>query len=254
VGAETGAVAVLRQALLQAGALPSRYAWRNPFKIIEYEALVGKVDLRPTDVLLDLGCGSGPQDLLLARRAAHVIGIDVSASEIERAEARAAVYGRGCRVEFRCTPIERAGFATHQFDKVFSFCVLEHIANREEVFATIARVLKPGGVLAISVDSLAGISDPRLIAKHRSDHRVITYFTPPDLDALLARHGFQQIRIWPIFRGPYARRLFEAGIEREFVFDPIRKFGSLARLKVEEVMHAQASRGMFLCAIAARPR
>jgi SAM-dependent methyltransferase len=252
VGAETGAGRVLRQVLLQAGALPSRYAWRNPFKIIEYEALVGQVDVRPTDVVLDLGCGSGPQDLLLARRAARVIGIDVSAREIERAEARAAVYGRGCRVEFRCTPIEHAGFATHQFDKVFSFCVLEHIANREEVFATIARVLKPRGILAISVDSLAGITDPQLIAKHRSDHRVITYFTPPELESLLARHGFAQIRIWPIFRGPYARKLFEAGIEREFVFDPVRKFGSLARLKLEELIHAQAGQGMFLCATAAR--
>jgi SAM-dependent methyltransferase len=244
---------MVRQVLLQAGALPSRYTWRNPFKIIEYEALVGEVDVRPTDVVLDLGCGSGPQDLLLARRAAHVIGIDVSTSEIERAQARAAVYARGRRLEFRCTPIERAGFATHQFDKVFSFCVLEHIPNRDQVFATIARVLKPGGVLAISVDSLAGISDPRLIAKHRADHRVITYFTAPEIEALLARHGFQQIRSWPIFRGPYARKLFEAGIEREFVFDPVRKFGSLAWLKFEEATYARAEPGMFLCAVAARP-
>ena len=90
------------------------------------------MDVRPDDVVLDLGCGSGPQDLLLARRAAHVIGIDVSAPEIERANARAAVYARGFRLEFRCTPIERAGFATHQFDKVFSFCVLEHIPNRDD--------------------------------------------------------------------------------------------------------------------------
>jgi SAM-dependent methyltransferase len=239
--------------LLQAGALPSRYTWRNPFKIIEYQELLRDVDVHPDDVLLDLGCGSGPQDLLLARRAAHVIGIDVSASEIERAKARAAVYARDCRLEFRCTPIEHAGFAAHQFDKVFSFCVLEHIPNREEVFATIARVLKPGGVLAISVDSLAGINDPALIAKHRADHRVITYFTPPELEALLARHGFERIRIWPIFRGPYARKLFEAGIEREFVFDPLRKFGTLARLAFDEATHAQAGQGLFLCATAARP-
>jgi SAM-dependent methyltransferase len=244
---------LLRQVLLQAGALPSRYTWRNPFKIIEYQALIREVDIRPGDVVLDLGCGSGPQDLLLTRRAGHVIGIDVSASEIVRAKSRAAVYARGYRLEFRCTPIEGAGFATHQFDKVFSFCVLEHVANREEVFTTIARVLKPGGVLAISVDSLAGISDPALIAKHRADHRVLTYFTPPELEALLARHGFQQIRIWPIFRGPYARKLFEAGIEREFVFDPVRKFGTLARLTIEEATHARAKQGLFLCATAVRP-
>lgn len=244
---------MLREVLIRAGALPSRYTWRNPFKIIEFEALLAQVDVRPGDVVLDVGCGSGPQDLLLARRAAQVIGIDVSASEIDRARARAAVYGRGRRLDYRCTPLERAGFDTHQFDKVFSFCVLEHIPNRDEVFQTISRVLKSGGVLAISVDSLAGISDARLIAKHREDHRVLTYFTPPQLEALLSRHGLQQIRIWPIFRGPYARRLFEAGIEREFAFDPLGKFGALARLKFEEARHARAEQGMFLCATAVAP-
>jgi SAM-dependent methyltransferase len=244
---------MLRDVLIQAGALPSRYMWRNPFKIIEYEALLETIEIRPTDVVLDVGCGSGPQDLLLARKAAQVIGIDVSPSEIERARSLAAIYAPGRRLEYRCTPLEHAGFERHQFDKVVSFCVLEHIPNRDEVFRTIAQVLKPGGVLAISVDSLAGISDPQLIAKHKADHRVLTYFTPADLESLLVRHGFGAIRIWPIFRGPYARQLFESGIEREFVFHRVTKFGALARLKLEERFHARAEHGMFLCATAVKP-
>jgi SAM-dependent methyltransferase len=245
---------MLRGALINAGALPSRYLWRNPFKILEYEALLSRIAVRPTDVILDVGCGSGPQDLLLAQRAARVIGIDVSPVQIERARSLATFYARGRRLEYHCTPLERAGFSRHQFDTVVSFCVLEHIPNREEVFATIANVLKPGGVLAISVDSLAGITDPQLIAKHRADHAVLTYFTRAELRALLERHGFGDIAVWPIFRGPYARRLFEAGIEREFVFDRVRKFGALTRLKFEEYRHRNAEDGMFLCATAVRNR
>jgi 2-polyprenyl-3-methyl-5-hydroxy-6-metoxy-1,4-benzoquinol methylase len=244
---------MLRRLLITLGLLPSRYLWRNPFKIIEYEELLDGIDIRPTDAILDIGCGSGPQDLLLARKAATVVGIDVSPTEIDRARALAAVYARGLGLEYRCTPLEKAGFARHQFDKVVSFCVLEHIVNREEVLGIIANVLKPGGWLVMSVDSLATITDARLIAKHKADHRVQTYFTPLELRALLEAHGFRDIRIWPIFRSPYARRSFEAGIDREFQYHRYRKFGALARLELDEYRFRHEDRGMFLCATAVKP-
>ena len=76
---------VARGALLATGALPSRYMWRNPFKIMEYGALTSGMNILPTDTILDIGCGSGPQDLLLAQLAGRVVGIDPSAGERDRA-------------------------------------------------------------------------------------------------------------------------------------------------------------------------
>jgi SAM-dependent methyltransferase len=244
---------MLKEILIGLGVLPSRYLWRNPFKIIEYEELLATVTIEPSDIILDIGCGGGPQDLLLARSAARVIGIDVSTSEIARAEGLRAVYAVGRPLEYRCTPLEGAGFAANEFDKVMSFCVLEHIVNRDEVIDIISDVLKPGGQLVISVDSLATIADPRLIAKHRADHAVRTYFTPPGLRTLLECHGFRDVRIWPVFTSPYARRLFEAGIDREFQFHRYRKFWTLARLKLAERWYRGAESGMFLCATAVKP-
>src|ERR1700730_18061158 len=218
---------MLKGVLIGLGVLPSRYLWRNPFKIIEYEELLSTITIEPSDVILDIGCGSGPQDLLLARHAWRVVGIDVSPSEIERAQGLSAIYAAGRPLEYRCTPLETAGFPPGEFDKVLSFCVLEHIVNRDEVTDIISEALKPGGQLVISVDSLATITDPALIAKHRADHAVRTYFSPSALRALLEGHGFRDVRIWPVFRSPYARRLFEAGITREMRFHRYIKFWTL---------------------------
>jgi SAM-dependent methyltransferase len=243
---------VLKKLLVGAGVLPSRFLWLNPFKIVEYEELLRGIDIRPADIILDLGCGGGPQDLLLARKAARVVGIDVAGAEIARARARAATYAPRRNVEFHCTPLEKAGFEPETFDKIVSFCVLEHIVNREEVLRVAARVLKPGGLLLLSVDSLATVTDPDLIAKHRADHAVVTYFTAPQLRAALEAHGFGGVRIWPIFRGPYAKRMFEAGIRREFRYRRYRKFASLVRLWASEFRHRRAEHGMFLCASAVK--
>ena len=243
---------MLKDTLVRLGVLPSRYAWPNPFKIVEYGELLEGIEFRPTDVVLDLGCGSGPQDLLLARQAARVVGVDVSPAQIERARALAATYAAADNIEYLCTPLETAGFERHQFDKIVSFCVLEHIANRDEVLRVVSEVLKPGGLLMISVDSLATISDPALIAKHRMDHAVQTYFTPVGIEALLEEHGFGNIRVWPIFRSPYAKRLFESGIRSGFQYRRYRKFGALARLIVDEWRYRRAGSGMFLCATATR--
>ena len=238
---------VARSALIAGGLLPSRYLWRNPFKIVEYGALTDGLNIRPTDAILDVGCGGGPQDLLLARRAERVVGIDVSASEIARARGLAAVYARGRALQDRCTSIERAGFRSGEFDKVVSFSVFEHIANRDTVLDVIADVLKPGGVLRMSVDSMATLTDPVLIAKHRADASVLTYFTPAEITAMLEQRGFRDIHLWALFRGPYALREFEGAIERGHRFDRYRKFGPLVRLRIEEATVPPGEVGLFLC-------
>ena len=135
---------------------------------------------------------------------------------------------------------------------VISFCVLEHIAKRDEVLGVVSEILKPGRQLLMSVDSLATISDPALIAKHQRDHAVHTYLTPTAIHTLLGDHGFGNIQVWPIFRSPYARRLFEAGIRSGFQYHRYRKFGALARLTVDEWRYRHAGTGMFLCATATR--
>ncbi len=244
--------AALKRALIALGLLPSRYLWRNPFKIIEFEQLLAGFDIAPTDVILDIGCGGGPQDVLLARKAARLIAIDVSPAEIDRAKQYAAAYPSGHAIDYRCTPLEKAGFVRHQFDKIVSFSVIEHIVNREEVLRIVSEVLKPGGLLLFSTDSMATMTDARLIAKHRSDHFVQTYFTAPELHALLESHGFGEIRVRPIFRGGYALRVFEEALDRGLAFGRYSKFWPLLRIRLEELFMSGKDAGLFLCASAVK--
>jgi SAM-dependent methyltransferase len=239
-------VRLVKRALVAAGLLPSRYMWPNPFKIVEYEAMLRGVDLKATDVVLDLGCGSAPQDFLLARRAGRVVGIDPSPAQIARGERLAPTWAPHRNLELRCTTIEGAGFAPGQFDKVFSFSVFEHIANRDEVLDTIARVLKPGGELIMSCDSMATLTDPALRERHRREHAVLTYFTPEEMRALLASRGFGDIRIRALFKSPYAVRTFEAAIARGLAFHRYRKFAALLKLRAAEIRHRRADAGLFL--------
>jgi 2-polyprenyl-3-methyl-5-hydroxy-6-metoxy-1,4-benzoquinol methylase len=241
-----------RRALLATGTLPSRYMWRNPFKIMEFGALTSGMNILPTDTILDIGCGSGPQDLLLARLAGRVVGIDPSESEIARARNLAAVYAAGRGLEYRCTPIEAGGFRDGEFDKVVSFSVFEHIANRDVVLDTVARVLKPGGLLRMSCDSMATLTDPALIAQHRAQGAVLTYFKPAELRAMLEQRGFRDIRLWALFRGDYARREFEDAIRRNHRHDRYGKFWPLVRMTVEESFTPAGDVGLFLCVSAVK--
>jgi ubiquinone/menaquinone biosynthesis C-methylase UbiE len=97
--------------------------------------------------------------------------------------------------------LETLNLPSESFDALFSFCVLEHIDNLGEVLEEARRILRPGGHLHISVDSLATITDATIRAKHQRDHFVVQYFTADTLNAILAAAGFDVNRVYPILTG-----------------------------------------------------
>ena len=238
----------LRNLLIGSGLLPSPYTWPNPFKILEYRELLRGVRFARTDTVLDLGCGAGKPTILIARRVKKAVGIDVDASQIEKAKGLAALYARGADVEFRSVPLEEAGFKDGSFDKIVSFCVLEHIPHYERTLALLADSLKEGGQILLSVDSLATIADSALLEQHSREGHVAHYFTPEEIRALLTDLGFERITVRPIFRSAFAKRLFEKDIREHYVgHDRFGKFFTYARLCASEAMVPNAPKGIFLC-------
>ena len=110
----------------------------------------------------------------------------------------------------------------------------------------IAAILKPGGELIFSCDSMATMTDPSRRARHKLDHSVQTYFTADELRGMLEKRGFGQIRIRPLFKSPYSLIAFEAAVDRSFAFHRYKKFWALARLKIEEWRHRHNAEGLFL--------
>jgi ubiquinone/menaquinone biosynthesis C-methylase UbiE len=109
---------------------------------LEYAyALLG--DIRGRTVL-DFGCGSGENTLLLARRGANVIGIDISRSLIELAERRLQLNGMGGAARFLVGSAHDLPVRTESVDVVFGIAILHHL-DLAATSREIHRVLKREG-------------------------------------------------------------------------------------------------------------
>ncbi|MBN2185379.1 MAG: class I SAM-dependent methyltransferase [Candidatus Krumholzibacteriota bacterium] len=103
------------------------------------------------DVFLDFGCGNGAQTLLFEKDFPIVIGVDIGIGHLRELKKEAAKRGAGEKVLAICYDGGRIPLPDSSVDYSVSFEVLEHVKDEAQALKELARVLKPGGSLAISV-------------------------------------------------------------------------------------------------------
>jgi arsenite methyltransferase len=146
----------LGRALAERLGYPPEVLDRVPDGAIESFAGVGYffdlADLSEGERVIDLGSGSG-MDLFFAAervgRLGSVVGVDFTAEQLEKARRIAEASGYS-QVEFREGRIERLPAEDESFDCVISNGVINLAPEKQAVFAEAARVLRPGGRLAIA--------------------------------------------------------------------------------------------------------
>lgn len=141
---------------------------RIPAAAIESFAGVGDpfqlAEIAPGESVLDLGSGSGMDVFAAAVQVGaggHVVGRDFTDAQLEKAERLRAQFGFD-QVEFSKGPIEDLAFEDGSFDVVISNGVVNLSADKARVFAEAARVLRPGGRLAVA-DIVTGEQLPETV-------------------------------------------------------------------------------------------
>ena len=112
--------------------------------------------LKPGEVVLDLGSGGGFDVFIAGRKlgaTGRAIGVDMTPEMLAKARRNTAAYRRQTgldNVEFRLGEIEHLPVADNSVDAIISNCVINLSPDKPQVWREIARVLKPGGRVAVS--------------------------------------------------------------------------------------------------------
>ena len=149
-------------------------------RLLRQVGFIGSADASRT--ILSVGCGSG-EEIRFLGRFGKVYGIDPGEDAIR--SCRAAGIGE----QVTQASAEQIPFPDNHFDAVFILDVLEHIRDEQRALAQIYRVLKPGGIVVISVPAYSWLWSR---ADVRSHH--FRRYTRPALEKKCSAAGFAVLR------------------------------------------------------------
>ena len=159
---------------------------------------IAVADLRPGEVVLDLGSGGGIDVILSARRVGptgKAYGVDMTDEMLELARRNAAAADVD-NIEFLKGEIEALPLPVDSVDVVISNCVVNLSVDKPAVFAEIARVLRPGGRVGIA----DVVAEDRLTPAQRAERGDVAgciagALSVSEYDAGLRGAGFTGIEI-----------------------------------------------------------
>lgn len=174
-------------------------------------------ELKPGEVVLDLGSGGGIDVLLSARRVGptgKAYGLDMTDEMLALARDNQAKSGL-TNVEFLRGEIEHIPLPDNSVDVIISNCVINLSADKDRVLAEAFRVLKPGGRFAVSDVVVRGTGIPEAVRRSMElwVGCVAGALEESEYQQKLAAAGFESVTVEPtrIYRAEDARQFLEEG-------------------------------------------
>ncbi len=155
--------------------------------------------ISPNSLILDYGCGPGRDCIKFAKAGHNVVGIDLCIEMLEKAkEVRDITKDLSVSPVYLKMDIEKLNFKDNYFDAIWSTASLLHL-KRSAVQGAVDemyRVLKPGGLVFVSVKKIIGKSEEKRydsrygLTEESGLFKQFTYFEPSELEDVLRNSGF----------------------------------------------------------------
>lgn len=154
-------------------------------------------------VVADIAGGDGYWAAQLASRGAYPVDIDLAEHKLHRGrqlpQPPGLIKGDALNLPFpdQCV------------DALLSICAIEHFPDGKAALAEMARIVRPGGDLAMSADALCSEQRwPHLSEGHREAYHVVDTYDEEKLGDLLDATGFDLIRAEYLFRDTWTQHLY----------------------------------------------
>lgn len=186
----------------------------------EFDVLCRMLSLKPDDMLLDIGSGDGFWTAQLGQRCRNVFGLEPDDTLRTYAE----TFFAHPNVIYLEGTAENLPFSDAHFSKIISISCFEHFTNQETAMKEIRRILKPEGIVALSVDSLLPENSSQSFREwHSQKHYVTCYFTVDELTDMFQRNGliYDAQATTTIFHSRLAGQLREIYIRHTKVLLPL---------------------------------
>lgn len=174
-------------------------------RLMEFSIVLKWLEPKKGERICDIACGRGGLSYKISKRGCEVYGIDISRDTIKR---NARIFD-SCEIQFIIGDAESLPFRDCIFDKCVCNCALEHFLNDVRALKEMNRILKPGGILVLTVDSFTypGMKK-EIIKKAKKTGSVINTYTKDTLREKLEASGFEIIDMKYYLNSPLSNFFF----------------------------------------------
>ncbi len=238
-------------------ASPFHRGGQRPFeRLIPFDLWRGKR-------VLEIGCGLGSHTQLLSEAGCKVTAIDITDRAVQLTSKRLAL--KGLSADIRRMDAQQMDFPNEEFDFVWSWGVIHHSANTDEIIGEVARVLKPGGEFRFMVYNRRSLHARINLARGLMSGKVFKGMSRSEIldfycDGYVARH-FTTSELSELLMqfGLVPQKLLLMGQKSELLPLPGKgvigqlKYSFLNRIPDNLAESALSQIGWFLFAIATKP-